>query len=795
MTAHDDPASIGLPAGWPAPGARAPKLLCTLVGFAAVVGQIVLMRELLGVFNGNELSLGVMLAVWLFWTAAGSAVWRRAFERMIRLRALAAIGISLWGLSLPGALWMIRGAHRWFTPIAGEVLGPLPMLLISAGCTSVFCLLSGSMFALASCLLARAAERDAGTAAASAYLLETIGGAVGGLFTSLVLLHIFGSFQIAMAVLSIDLCAAWMLTVPWRMVWRIAAVPIAFLLFLLLAYRVAPPLELLSTQRQWPGFRIVHTQGSLYGRILVTEAGGMRSIFENGANLANIPDQLSAEEAVHLALLEHPEPKTILLLGGGMNGSIAEALRHPSLERLDYIELDPALPIVYYHLFPAEAHKSFADPRVHAFSGDGRAFLTASRETYDVILVHVPDPDTAQWNRFYTLEFFRTAQKHLRPNGIFALQIRGYAEAISPHMAALIRCMHHTLRAVFAHVVTISGDPLHVVAADQNVLTVDAAVLADRLRKRNLHTVYMRASFLQLRMSPDRIAQLDALLQDEKRPVINRDFHPQAYYFGIAVWNSQFRSYAARALEFLAQPSFAWVMLSLGILLAAGCGRTLWRTSPLHRMRVAAIASLLATGFALMTLQILILLAFQSLCGYLFQELALLIGMLMGGISLGAWLGLRRVQRGDARALNKLSAWNQLAVMLCAPAFLLAAHLLAQLQLPAEHPRIVESIFAVLALLSGVPGGLQFPIAAEIGRRAREDRPISAGTYYAVDLFGGCAGAILLTGFVIPLYGFWNTAWLASAMMLAPMVLAASSARRGQSSASHGPAHLQTQRR
>ena len=45
-----------------------------LVGFSAVIGQIVLMRELIVVFNGNEISLGIMLAMWLLWTSAGSGL-------------------------------------------------------------------------------------------------------------------------------------------------------------------------------------------------------------------------------------------------------------------------------------------------------------------------------------------------------------------------------------------------------------------------------------------------------------------------------------------------------------------------------------------------------------------------------------------------------------------------------------------------------------------------------------------------------------------------------------------------
>jgi hypothetical protein len=43
---------------------------------------------------------------------------------------------------------------------------------------------------------------------------------------------------------------------------------------------------------------------------------------------------------------------------------------------------------------------------------------------------------------------------------------------------------------------------------------------------------------------------------------------------------------------------------------------------------------------------------------------------------------------------------------------------------------------------------------------------------YAIDLLGGCAGALVLSGFLIPVYGFWKTAWLVVGINLAAMLLA-----------------------
>ncbi len=81
---------------------------------------------------------------------------------------------------------------------------------------------------------------------------------------------------------------------------------------------------------------------------------GSRSVYENGVVLFNVPDPAAAEEAVHYALLEHPSPRSLLLIGGGLNGSIAQALRHPTLERVDYVELDPAILDLAREYFPNE---------------------------------------------------------------------------------------------------------------------------------------------------------------------------------------------------------------------------------------------------------------------------------------------------------------------------------------------------------------------------------------------------------------------------------------------------------
>jgi predicted membrane-bound spermidine synthase len=69
-------------------------------------------------------------------------------------------------------------------------------------------------------------------------------------------------------------------------------------------------------------------------------------------------------------------------------------------------------------------------------------------------------------------------------------------------------------------------------------------------------------------------------------------------------------------------------------------------------------------------------------------------------------------------------------------------------------------------------GGYQFPIAARIYLHGDSGRT-KLGALYAVDLLGGCAGALLLAAYLIPVFGFWKTAALSAAINLAPALLAA----------------------
>src|ERR1035437_3687669 len=190
--------------------ALAAKTALMLIGFSAVIGQIVLMREMIAVFSGNEILLGVLLATWLFWTAAGSFLFSSLALGKRHARSTVAALECVLGISLPLTLWALRLSKSCFQTVSGELVGPLPVLLASLLCLSLFCVTAGALFVAAARMMIVESRMDARRAASAAYLLEASGSAMGGILASLILLRFFSPFQIAGLVLIMNL---WMASV------------------------------------------------------------------------------------------------------------------------------------------------------------------------------------------------------------------------------------------------------------------------------------------------------------------------------------------------------------------------------------------------------------------------------------------------------------------------------------------------------------------------------------------------------------------------------------------------------
>ena len=752
-------------------------VILALIGFTATTAQIVFLRELMVVSYGNEISLGVMLASWLLWTALGSSLLGRLTARTTHPAKLMATLQMALALLLPVTVFTVRASRGVFHAFPGEVLGPVPILLICLFTLSCFCAVSGWAFVAGSRLHESEAGSSTTVAVNSMYLLEAAGSAIGGILASLLFLRFLDSLQIAFLVGTLNLMSAAVLILRRRSR-RLTVLVILSAAWIVVGLPEGRHLEAVSVSRLWPGFELKDTRNSVYGSLAVVETGGIRSLLENGLLMFNAPDPAAAEEAVHFALLEHPAPKSLFLIGGGAGGSLQQALQHSSLERVDYVELDPAVLDLAEKYFPGQWATARADPRVHVHHADGRLYLKSTPQVFDVIIVNLPAPQTAQLNRFYTAEFFREAADKLADDGVFSFQLHAAEEYLSPDLSAFLRCVVKSLNQAFPVVQTIPGDIVHFFAAKRpGILAADSSELLLRLRQRHLKTSYVREYYIPFRMMPDRVADLRQNIQPYPETPLNRDLAPIAYYFDVELWSTQFSREYQRVFETIAHIQFRrlveWaVILLVVIAVAIAC----WPRRA-ARVRGSAGFCVALTGLTMIGLEVILLLGFQAIYGYVYQRLAILIALFMTGMALGSW-GRLRVSSRSSRAIALRAGLMQLAVLqiisaLC-PVFLyLFLYSFAGVRNPNTLILASEILFPALALCAGALGGYEFALGTEVFFADAPAHRAGMGVLYSVDLIGACAGALVLSAFLIPLFGFLKAALFIAAANLVPAVLAA----------------------
>lgn len=128
------------------------------------------------------------------------------------------------------------------------------------------------------------------------------------------------------------------------------------------------------------------------------------------------------EALVHPAAMAHPEPRHVLIIGGGDGGALEEVLKHPSVNEATLVELDGQVVETAREHLQSINHGAFDDPRVTIRIEDGAKFLAHTAQRFDLVLLDLTDPDTPA-GPLYTQAFFTECQRVLSPGGAIVLHL------------------------------------------------------------------------------------------------------------------------------------------------------------------------------------------------------------------------------------------------------------------------------------------------------------------------------------------------------------------------------------
>lgn len=732
----------------------------TVTGFSATIAQIILLRELMVRCQGNELSAGIILFCWLTWNAVGCRLGEKYSSGKPVGKAALGLMLAVAAVLMPIALLLIRGAGFFWVLTPGEAPSPGSMLQICMISTGLFSPMAGALYSL--CWAFYRQIRTAGPPL-PVFIGEGIGAAGGG---AAFYLFFIGRFPTLTAVWLISagmILFSAVLVRPWRlyptgkalrMLW------IFFALFLLFAFGHTDLIETESRLKQW-GAHIVVVRDTPYHNLAILQEDDQLSVLADGLWLFSIPDAPGLEQAVHPALLQHPAPRNVLLLGGGAAGLVTEILKHHGVQRIDYVEQDAALIDVMQPYWPSDIVRSLTAPQVTLLFQDPGLFIHGNGPAYDVILMNMGDPVNAGLNRFYTQAFFTRIQQRLSRGGVFSFAVTGGGDMLGDAQRSYLTAIYHTLSKVFADTVLYPGDHFRFFASNlSHRLTISPETLSARIRERKLELFYVREDTLQDTFSPFRLNYFQSILTRKPAPRTNTDFRPTCYIEGLNQWIAQWHTGLQSAFSWVTglAPGRLWgLMTIMGAILLLVSFR--FRVPP----GAAVSGSMFIVGGAVMVLQLVLLLSFQILAGFLYLQLAFIISAFMAGLAAGAMFIAKKVgQPAPERTLLRIMG------LLCIyPLFLIAVlHLLHGPLRPFVPPALSAWGFTALSLAAGMLGGAFYAQAIACLPQAKSASGNAGVRLYALDLAGAAVGLILATFLLLPAYGIIHTLCFTSAAIL-----------------------------
>lgn len=687
------------------PVSREIQLSAVSLGITSLVAQIILLREFLSIFYGNELVIGIILTHWMILTGIGAFA-GRLFERLKqKIKTILLFTLSLGILPLLTVFCL-----RWLRNIVfipGEMIDISRIAYTSFVLLSPYCILGGAFFTL---LVHTSFSQNEANTISRIYSLEAIGSVIGGLTFTFIMIYFFSTFQCLKYLLLFNLAIAFLISIRYH--FAVLKYSILTFFFLTTLFFSLFDLDTLTGNMLFNGQTILSHTDTPYGQITVTGQEGQINFFENSVLLFSTDDVVSNEEAVHYAMIQHPQPKHILLVSGAIAGITREVLKYNPV-RIDYVDINPWL---------IEAEKKITsvphDSRIHIASGDPRRYIKRTSERYDVALINASDPVNIALNRYYTIEFFRELKSTLNTGAVVSIGFLENVDYYGEKARMLNSVLRNTLAQCFANVLIVPGTTKNYFLASDSFLDIH---IANKMWQRKIATDFVNQYYIDDGLLLERSQTMENGLIREA--ALNEDFRPIAYYRHVAYWLSYFKT------------NYWTIPALLAIILL-----------PMMRDMNAINFGMLTGGFTVSSTEVILLLAFQIIYGYAYQASGFIMTMCMEGLAVGSLYRKKIFPDNSMTAYAKVQFITGVFVTIL-------PFILTMLRDGDAAEAVVQVIFVLLTLGVSVLMGVQFSIASSV--RTAMNVSIRS-SIYSYDLIGSALGAFVASIFIIPLFGIAN---------------------------------------
>lgn len=680
-------------------------------GISSVVTQLLIIREFLAQFQGNEFIIALILFNWLVLGGIGTIL-ARWVTRDLRAATANRLGwLSLILAGMPAVQILAIRFLRDVFFIHGSSVGFYPTLSYSFLIIAPYCLMIGFVLPY-SLFVIRTEKPD--YPGARIYIIDNLGDVSGGaLFSFALVFWVTPLKAVFLANLPL-LLTAFLLLSGNVFKTRIAVYLGTGMTFIILIAGIfLEPASLFP-----PSGKLVYYKESRFGRIEVQKDQEQFTLFVGGVPQFGTQNLSMAEETIHYPLAQLPRVQNILLISaeGGMMTEL-EKYRPASI---DYVELDPKVAEVEFRF---KMIKKI--PGLKVINQDGRAYLADSNKIYDAIIVNLSEPDTYQINRFFTDRFFDLARRHLARHGVLSFAMEGFENYLAEPQRQKLSSLYNTVNDYFKHVLLLPGQKIFFLCSCQPINT-DIPKLLDQ---KGISTRYIKGYYYG-NLTQERIERLNALI-DPLTPK-NRDDYPQLMRLMFQQWFAKFSTSPTGFIAILAVVCMVYII------------------------RISAEEFVLfSTGFTVMGSELLVIFAFQIFFGYIYFQIGLIVTVFLAGLLPGAWFG----HRFRYRSKQTLALADGLLILLMGVLIVV---------LKQGSYRLPVSFFLFYGFVVSLICGFQFPVALYL---RGGDAPAVTQTFSA-DLIGAAFGTLITSVVLIPYFGIiWAAAGLIGLKMLSLMII------------------------
>ncbi len=397
-------------------------VIAGMTGFAGLACEIYWIRALSMFLTNSTYSFTIILIVFLTGIFLGSIIFTRISTKHNLYNMLALCQIlngmyiiigSLFLNKLPAVLFAMESVLR--IPLFRMVL---PALILSVFVIFVPTLFMGISFP-AMCSLYGNEIRHLGNKIGRVYFANTLGSALGALFTGIFLLSLLGVIRGLLITAFINLVIGALFTMGMKKVIPnliLVGCSVIISIFAFPNRYILPPSIYHTLSR---ADRVLYYRETTEGTIVASEdrRTGIKSCYvNNSAVIGTTYDAIKVVRMLgNLPFLFNPQAKEALVIGFGV-GITTSAIARYNVKQIDCVEICPGLREAARY-FASVNNNIFNNPRVNFISGDGRNFLLLTNKQYDIISCDPTHPILGSGN-LYTKQYFALCRSRIRENGV-----------------------------------------------------------------------------------------------------------------------------------------------------------------------------------------------------------------------------------------------------------------------------------------------------------------------------------------------------------------------------------------